>query len=174
MKNIMVILAIAAVVLQVASPCVQAQNGVSDRESLRGIKRVGVAIGKLSPAAKKIGINRDALRRGIEAQLRQAGITVAGPDELHADPEIPYLQTIFFLSDSEPACSYTVMLGLSEKVHLAREPKIISYAMPWWRILRGECTGKPECGKQVEDTLQKLLKEFINDYFSANPKQAIR
>jgi hypothetical protein len=174
MKNVMGIIAIAAVVLQLVSHCVQAENVVRDKESLRGIKRIGVTVGKISHNAKKMGINRDALRRGIELKLRGEGINVANADELHADSEIPYLQVIFFLSYSKPAYMYTVMIGLNEKVHLARDPKIISYAMPWWRIIRGEHIGKIGFEKEVEDALQKHLKEFVSDYFSVNPKQAIK
>ena len=69
---------------------------------------------------------------------------------------------------------YTLMVGLNEKVHLERDPKIISYAMPWWRIIRGEHIGTVGLETEIEGTLGKLLKEFANDYFSVNPKQAIK
>jgi hypothetical protein len=69
---------------------------------------------------------------------------------------------------------YTVMVGLNENVHLERAPQIVSYAMPWWRIIRGEHIGKTGLVKEVEDSLRKLLTEFVNDYFAVNPKQAIK
>ena len=174
MQNLKVIIAIAVVVLQLVSHCVQAEDVVSDKESLRGIKRIGVTIGKISHDAKEMGINRDSLKKSIELKLRTEGIDVANPDELHADTETPYLQVIFFLSYSQSTYMYTVMVGLNEKVRLERDPKIISYAMPWWRIIRGEHIGKIGLEKAVGDTLQKLMKEFVNDYFSVNPKQAIK
>jgi hypothetical protein len=66
------------------------------------------------------------------------------------------------------------MVGLNEKVHLERDPKIILYAMPWWRIIRGENIGRIGFEKEVEGTLRKILNEFVNDYFSVNPKQTIK
>jgi len=172
MKTLQGFIALAAVVLQLVSPCVQAEDAVSDKESLRGIKRIGVTIGKISHTGKKIGIHRDALREGIAVKLRTEGISVATPDELHTDSAIPSLQVNFFLSYSKPTYLYTVMVGLNEKVHLERDPNIISYAMPWWRIMRGEHTGTTGIEQELEDSLRKLLKEFVDDYFSVNPRQA--
>jgi len=174
MKNLMGFIAIAVVVLQLVSHCVQAEDVVSDKESLRGIKRIAVTTGIISRNAKKMGISRKSLRKSIELKLRAEGITVANHDELHADSEIPSLQVGFYLSYSKPAYMYTVMVGLNEKVHLERDPKIIAYAMPWWRIIRGENIGRIGLEKEVDGTLRKLLNEFLNDYFSVNPKQAIK
>ena len=174
MKNVKVIIAVAAVVLQLVSPCVQAEDVVSDKESLRGIKHIGVTIGKISHTATTIGINRDSLRESIALQLRTEGISIVTPDELHADSVIPYLQVILFLSYSKPTYMYTVMVGLNEKVHLEREPTIVSSAMPWWRIIRGEYIGTTGLEQEVEGSLRKLLKEFVEDYFAVNPRQAIK
>jgi len=174
MKNLTGIIASAVVALQLVSHCVQAEDVASDKESLRGIKHIGVTIGRISHTAKKMGINRDLLRESIALKLRAEGISVAMPDELHADSAIPYLQISFFLSYSKPTYMYTVMLGLNEKVHLERDPKIVSYAMPWWRIIRGEHIGATELEQEVEGSLRKLLKEFTDDYFSVNPREATK
>ena len=95
MKNLQGIIAVAAVVLHLVSPCVQAEDVASDKESLRGIKLIGVTVGKISHTAEKIGIHRDSLRESVALQLRTEGISVATPDELHADSALPYLQVIF-------------------------------------------------------------------------------
>jgi len=174
MKNFMGFIPIAVVVLQLVSHSVQAEDVVSDKESLRGIKRIAVTTGKISRSAKKMGINKNSLRKYTELKLQAEGITVANHDELHADSEIPSLQVGFYLSYSKPAYVYTVMVGLNEKVHLERDPKIILYAMPWWRIIRGENIGRIGFEKEVEGTLRKILNEFVNDYFSVNPKQTIK
>jgi hypothetical protein len=174
MKNLVGFIAIAVVVLQLVSYCAQSEDVVSDKESLRGIKRIAVTTGQISRNAKKMGINKNSLRQYTELQLRAAGIAVANHDELHADSEIPSLQVGFYLSYSKPTYMYTVMVGLNEKVHSERDQKIIAYAMPWWRIIRGENIGRIGLEKEVEGTLRKLLDEFVNDYFSVNPKQTIK
>ena len=63
MKSLKIMIAIAVVVLHLVSHYVQAGDVVSDKESLRGIKTIEVTIGKISHDAKKMGINRDALKR---------------------------------------------------------------------------------------------------------------
>ena len=173
MQNLKMVIALMAVALQLFSPFVKAETVSSDKESLRGIKRIGVTIGELSPHAKEIGIKRKYLRQNIELKLRTDGITTVSSDELHANREIPYLLVTILLSYSKPTCSYVVMVGLNERVHLARDPTIISYAIPWWRILKGEHIGTIGLAKEVENTLQKLLNEFVNDYFASNPREAV-
>ena len=66
MKNLPGIIAVAAVVLQLVSHCVQAEDVVSDKESLRGIKLIGVTVGNISDTAKKMGINKNSLRKYTE------------------------------------------------------------------------------------------------------------
>jgi hypothetical protein len=174
MKNLIGFMAIAALVLQLVSHCAQAEDVISDKESLRGIQRIAVTTGKISRNAKKMGINKNSLRKYIELKLRAEGIAVANHDELHADSEIPSLQVGFYLSYSKPAYMYTLMVGLNQKVHSERDPKIISYAMPWWRIIRGENIGRIGFEKEIESTLRKISNEFVNDYFSVNPRQTIK
>ena len=79
----------SVVVLQLVSHCVQAEDVVSDKESLRGIKRIAVTTGKISRNARKMGINKNSLRKYTELKLQAEGITVVNHDELHADSEIP-------------------------------------------------------------------------------------
>ena len=83
--------------------------------------------------------------------------------------EIPYLLITVLLSYNEPTYSYVLMLSLNEKVHLARDPKIISYAIPWWRIMKGEHLGNLGLLKEVDKTLIQILNEFTRDYFAVNP-----
>ena len=88
MKNLIGFMALAALVLQLVSHCAQAEDVVSDKESLRGIKRIAVTTGNISRNAKKMGINKNSLRKYIELKLRAEGITVTNHDELHVDSAI--------------------------------------------------------------------------------------
>jgi hypothetical protein len=165
------IIVFAAVALQLLAPCVNAENVASDKEVLKGIQKIGIKIGKISPGAKEIGVDRKYLKRNIELKLGSAGINVVTQDELKANREIPYLLTTVLISCSKSTYSYVVMIGLNEKVHLARNPKIISYATPWWRINKGEHFDRLEIVREVDKTLIKLLNEFTEDFFSVNPNK---
>ena len=173
MINIKEIIVFVVVALQLLAPCVDAENVASDKEVLKGIQKIGVKIGEISSGAKEIGVDRKYLRRNIELKLGLAGINVVTPDELKSNPEIPYLLTTVLVSCSKSTYSYVVMIGLNEKVHLVRDPKIISYATPWWRIIKGEHFDRLEIVKEVEKTLIKLLNEFAEDYSAVNPNKTI-
>ena len=173
MINTKEIIVFAVVAFQLLAPCVEAENVVSDKEALQGIQQIGVKTGEISPVAKKIGVDREYLRRKIGLQLGSAGINVVTPEELESNREIPYLLTTVLVSCSKSTYSYVVMIGLNEKVHLARDPKIIAYATPWWRIVKGEHFDRQEIVKEVDKTLIKLLNEFAKDYLAVNPNKTI-
>ena len=93
-------------------------------------------------------------------------MTVVSHDELEKNREIPYLLITVLLSYSEPTYSYVLMLSLNEKVHLARDPKIISSAIPWWRIMKGDILITRGVLEEVDRTLIQILNEFTRDYFA--------
>ena len=148
---------------------IHAEEGPTDREALRGIKRIGVQIGEIPSTAKAVGIERKYFRRNIALKLRSKGITVVDKDELESKrEEIPYLLVTLLLSYSEPTYSYVVMLGLHEKVHLARDPQMTSNAMPWWRIMKGDHSGKGGLLEEIDKTVVQLIEEFCKDYLAVN------
>jgi len=172
MKNFKLLFFCTTLVLSLLLTCAKAENVPNDRKALRGIKRIGVQIGEISPCAKEKGINRKYLRKNIESKLRSDGITVVSHDELEKNHEIPYLLITVLLSYSEPTYSYVLMLSLNEKVHLARDPKIISSAIPWWRIMKGDHLANLGLLEEVDRTLIQILNEFTRDYFAVNPPES--
>ncbi len=147
---------------------IHAEQGPTDREALKGIKRIGVRIGKISHAAKAVGVEKIYLRRNIELNLQAKGIPVVSNDELKSNGEIPYLLVTVLLSYRESTYSYVVMLGLNEKVHLARDPKMTPNAMPWWRIMKGEYLGSSGLLNEIDNIFIQLLDEFSKDYLAVN------
>jgi hypothetical protein len=171
MKNFNKFILCTAVVLPLLLTGVKAENVPSDRQALRGINRLGVEIGEISPLAKAKGVNRKYLRKNIESKLRSEGISVVGHDELANNSELPYLLITVLLSYNEPIYNYVLMLGLNEKVHMVRDPIIISNAIPWWRIMKGEHLGNLGLLQEVDKTLLQLLNEFTRDYCAVNPPE---
>lgn len=170
MDNIIRFFLYAVVALPLLLTCANAETAIStDSQSLRGINRLGVQVGEISSCAKEKGVNRKYLRKNIESKLLSDGITVVSHDELKKNHDIPYLLITVLLSYSEPTYSYVLMLSLNEKVHLARDPKIISCAIPWWRIMKGDHLGNLGLLKEVDRTLIQILNEFTRDYFAVNP-----
>lgn len=172
MRKIKCIILIIVAVLLLVSPCVNAEYVADQKETLRGIKRIGVVIKGLSRKIKKLGITGDKLRTDVELKLRMAGIDVVTQEEFHTNLEIPYLEVTIIPGYSKPAFVYAILVGLYEKVHLKREPKIISYAIPWWRIMVQENIEEIEMEKSVRNMLKFMIDEFTKDYLAVNPKQA--
>jgi hypothetical protein len=170
MRKIKWISLVTVTVFLFVLPCVNAEFITHNKDVLRGIRSIGVEIGKLPHEAKNLGVTRDSLRKHVESELRLAGIHVAAPDQLKTNPEIPFLLVAIIIGYNKPTCIYAVTLSLNEKVQLKRDPNIISYATPWWRIMKGEHIGEAGIERDVENTLKYLLNEFTNDYLTVNPK----
>lgn len=170
MRRINWIFPVMVTLLLFVLPHVNAEFVTHNKDVLRGINSLRVEIGKLPHEARHLGITRDRLRTYAESKLRLAGIHVATPDELKTNPDIPFLLVAIIIAYNKPTCIYAVTLSLNEKVQLKRDPNIISYATPWWRIMKGEHIGEAGIEKDVENTLQYLLNEFTNDYLAVNPK----
>jgi len=171
MNQVKCVLVLASLFIPLFLTCVNAENIPSDRKALRGLKQIGVKVGEISPSAEGKGVNRKYLRRNIESILRSGGIVVVDHDQLDENNEISYLLVTVLLSYNEPTYNYVLMLGLNEKVHLARDQKIISYAIPWWRIMKGEHFGNLGLVNEIDKTLVQLLNEFTRDYFAVNPAE---
>jgi hypothetical protein len=139
----------------------------SDREVLRGIKHIGIEVEKLPRMAEKLGIKKESLHMEVASRLRQAGISVVSDDELKLNPSTPFLKVSLIIGYSKPTYIYAVVVGLNEKVYLERDPGIISYAMPWWRIIKGEHVGESDVAKDVRVTLEHIMNEFIANYDAA-------
>jgi hypothetical protein len=168
MKTIKLYIMLSMLTIPVLFSGILAEERPPAREALLGIERLGVQIGEISSTAKAVGIERKYLRTNIELKLQSKGITIVGNNDLESNKEIPYLLVTVLLSYSEPTYSYVVMVGLNEKVHLARDPKMTPNAMAWWRIMKGKHLGNPGLLKEIDKTLIQLLDEFCNDYFAVN------
>lgn len=159
---------LAGVSLMLFSQCAVVVCDAGDREVLRGIKTIGIEVEKVPRMAERIGIRQDTLKMEVLAKLRLAGVAIAGEDEYKHNPSIPFLKVSLLISYNKPTYVYAVVVGLNEKVHLARDPEIISYSLPWWRIIKGEHIGESDLAKDVHETLRHIMNEFVASYEAAN------
>ncbi len=140
-----------------------------DKAVLKGIAGIGVEVEDLPRMAEKMGIKKESLKADVASRLRQAGIEVVSDDALKKNPALPFLKVSLIIGYSKPTYIYAVVVGLNEKVSLERDPRIISYAMPWWRIVKGEHAGESAVAGYVQETLVYIINEFIANYNAANP-----
>jgi hypothetical protein len=163
--------ALAGIALLMLAMITGVGGDAGDRGVLKGIKSIGVELEDLPRMAEKLGIRKEGLKMEVASRLRQAGIEVAGDDALKLDPSLPFLKVSLIIGYSKPTYIYAVVVGLNEKVLLERDPRIISYAMPWWRIVKGEHAGESAIAGYVQETLIYIINEFIANYNAANYKE---
>jgi hypothetical protein len=161
---------LAGIALLLPAAATQVMSDAGGRDVLKGITRIGVEVEDLPRMAEKLGIKNESLNVEVASRLRQAGIEVAGDDVLKENPSLPFLKVSLIIGYSKPTYIYAVVVGLNEKVSLERDPRIISYAMPWWRIVKGEHAGESAIAGCVQETLVYIINEFIADYNAANPE----
>ena len=159
---------LTVVLLPLLTAGTQVACDASDREVLRGIKSMGIEVEKLPRMAEKMGIKKERLQMDVASKLQLAGITVVSDDQFKLNPSMPFLKVSLIIGYSKPTYIYAVVVGLNEKVYFERDPGIISYAMPWWRIIKGEHVGESDVAKDVQETLQHIMNEFIANYGAAN------
>src|SRR2546425_3316356 len=61
------------------------------RETLRGLKGVGVVVERVSPDAERDGLTQSQLQTDVELRLRKAGIPALTQEECRATPGHPFL-----------------------------------------------------------------------------------
>jgi hypothetical protein len=160
------VLAGIAVLLLAVAPQVMSDAG--GRDVVKGITSIGVEVEDLPHIAEKLGIKKESLKADIASRLRQSGIEVVSDDALKKNPSLPFLKVSLIIGYSKPTYIYAVVVGLNEKVSLERDPRIISYAMPWWRIVKGEHAGESDVAGYIQETLHYIVNEFIANYTAAN------
>ena len=158
-------------VVVLLSAAVQVSAEESDREVLKGLQGIGIKIDRLSRKARALGITYESITINVVSKLQQAGITVVSSDVLQKNPSLSFLKISVMLDYNDPKYKYTVMVGLNEKVSFEKDPHIISYTMPWWRIVKGEEVGDGDVATHVLETLQDIINEFIANYNEVNPKE---
>ncbi len=158
-------------VILLLSAAAQVRADESDKDVLKGLQSIGIKIDRLSRKARALGITYESITINVVSKLQQAGITVVSNDVLQKNPSLSFLKISLMLDYNDPKYKYTVVVGLNEKVSFERDPHIISYTMPWWRIVKGEEVGDRDVATHVLETLQYIINEFIANYNQVNPKE---
>lgn len=146
-----------------------AAGGQSERESLRGIKRikVEVSITQMRPEAGEVV--SESSRTTVELRLRQSGVVVV--DDAQASDGFATLRIRVGLAPArdDALVAYLVQSELRQLVSLARDREIIVRAQTWAALAVGYAgAGQVDSiGRAVEGQSDK----FVNDYLAANPKK---
>jgi len=141
-----------------------------DRESLRDLQDVRVAVEDLSLATPVKGFSADELRKTVESKLEQAGIAVANQGEFPVGD--PYLRVRATTTKKDGGLvAYQVEVDFVQLVFLRRNPSVtFNRAQTWKASSRVGIVAAPRLAEQMRRELADQLDQFIAAYKAVNPK----
>jgi len=141
-----------------------------DRESLRDLDGVRVAVEDLSPAIEAKGLSKELLRKAVESKLEQAGIRVMNAGEFPVgDPFLDVRVTTTKESSRLIGCS--VEVKFVQIVFLRRNPSVtFNRAETWKATSHLEIVPAARMAENIRQELSDQMDQFIAAYRSVNPK----
>jgi hypothetical protein len=164
MITVMILAYVDLGMAQVSSPI--------QRESLRYLPGVTLAIEEIEADAKANGLTEEAVYKAVERTLQSSGIPILTQVEGSETPSKPFLYVRVATYKSESGFyAYAVTVALKQLVALAHRPQRKMSASTWEQGLIG--TGSRNMG-QVTKTVEDLAKRFANDFLAVNAGDAVR
>jgi hypothetical protein len=145
----------------------QASDEQIDRESLRALDGVRVAVEDLPAGAPK-DLTKDSVRKFVEARLEAAHVPVQGPGEYPTGD--PFLRvTIKTTAESAGVAGYHVALEFMQIVFVRRNPMLtFNRAQTWAANARMGLVRRGELTERVQKDLAEEVDQFIAAYKSVN------
>lgn len=141
-----------------------------DRESLRDLDGVRVAVEDLSPAIEGKGLSKDLLRKAVESKLEQVGIRVMNAGEFPVGD--PFLDVrVTATKESARLIGCNVELRFVQIVFLRRNPSVtFNRAETWKAAGHMEIVPPARLAESIRQELSEQVDQFIAAYRSVNPK----
>jgi len=150
-----------------------AQAGTTEeRESLRGIKGIGVLIEGITPDARADGLSESEIRTAVELIFRSSGIPLLS----EAKSSKPFLAPYLYVNVK----ALTTKLGLS---HYCVEVQFRQYVSPvnrteksfpihatTWQMSMVGGVGADNLRSIISVSVEPLVKNFANDFLALNPR----
>jgi hypothetical protein len=144
-----------------------AHFSAAERELLRGLDGLRLAVERIKPEIERDGLFRDILLTDMELRLRMAGIKVLSEEEAESKPDAPCLYLYVDAMKCSLGYVYTLRLSLKEPVKLTRNNMKVSAT-----VLRvpGEL-GITAHLSEIRDAAGDFVEEFVKAWKAANPKK---
>ena len=164
MKNYLCLLFVISALL-LSLPYVNAEYVSDEKETLRGIKSMGVVIEDMSVEAEGDGLTKEKIRMDIEQKLRMSNIKVLDEKET---AESPYLYIEICIDKrSLSTFIYEVSVSFKQLVCLKVKPDVSCYATTWKRCYLGGVS-QTRMERKVRENIQYLVDKFTDDYRAVN------
>ena len=145
--------------------CCFGSDSAMDRATLRGLKAVKIIIDPPSPELERDGVDREELRVGVVHKLQNAGINI--------DNDAVEFLGVDISSGARAGRKgpppVVVGVGVYQVVVLARDKSTKTVAETWGdqRVMAVPSKG---LDRQVSNTVDDLVDQFVRAYRSVNPQ----
>ena len=168
MSNKRTFLAIVSLVLFSAE--VPAQDVVSGRAGLQGLKQVGVVI-DLSEGAINAGLTFNQVTNDVELRLRRNGITVNGSGDSFLYVGINVVALDFGVGGRSVGFAANTEVEFREPVVFKRDPNKMTRGATWTTPSSMAISPNRNALVQgVRHEVRDMVDRFSNDYLTANPR----
>ena len=152
---------LVAVLLLVGVATAWASDDTADRETLRGLKGIGLRIEPLEPEIERDGLATSQLRADAELRLRQAEIPVS--------ERLEYLFVNVNMLKTGAGYIYAVTMKFEQPVTIPRSDQSAS-AVTWSPPGVLGIVPVDLAPQKLRDVVGKMVDNFIDAYRSVNPK----
>jgi hypothetical protein len=138
-----------------------------ERESLRDLDGVRVAVEELSPAAAASGLSSQRLQQAVEQQLREAGVRLlpAGTFPLGD----PFLRVRVDATQYRDVVAYSVEVDFVQVVFLRRNPAVTFNRAETWKAPAALGIVEPDkLADAVSRALAGAIDQFVREYRAVN------
>lgn len=133
---------------------------------LKGVGAINVLVEGMTPDIERLGLTRQALQTDVELLLRKYGI------EVEKDLSLRGLYIVVTAIPEESGIiAYTISVEFYDIVIPVRNPTITIFGATVWQKSGGIGIVGTNKIRRITEDVEDHVKEFINDYLAANPKE---
>lgn len=159
----------SALLAAVGAFCLFSAADDRDRESLRDLDGVRVAVDEPSLAFPVKGISADELKKAVTGRLGHAGIPVLNQGEYPVGD--PYLRVrVSTTKESAGLAAYSVQVDFVQIVFLRRNPSVTFNRAETWKAQgRFGLAKTAQLANAIRQELSAQMDQFISAYRAVNP-----
>jgi len=140
--------------------------GNNSIDILKGLGAIGVLVAELTPEVESLGLTKQKLQTDVELLLRKYDIEVTNTVYFHC----LYIRVDVLPHESGLFVVYNISVEFCDVVIPTRNPTIMIVGARVWKSGSVGYAGKEKV-RSIRENVEDFVKEFINDYLAANPKE---
>jgi hypothetical protein len=147
----------------------------SGKDTLNGIKVIGVIVEDLKPDIISIDLDKYTIQKDVVLKLRMAGIDVLPEEEFLQTFRTPYLSVDLNPQIDNNFIIYIISINFKQKMFWGTNPNTLVASVTTWQhiLVRTVDVHKEQSIKKqmIKDTISDGVDIFLKDYLAVNSKR---